>query len=225
MVVPAIEFLFCRMPQHHNATLKTRLFKFEGGNFDLGDDVSIHGFTYGIHMTGGIGKGNLTTITNTGSVGLIANRNCYVTLIQPTILNNVSHSCYSYGGIYYAYGGSLSNNGSIGALNYYSGFSFLGNNRIDTVGFGNSTIIANNNTGVSCQNNSNIRVDGRYSQQLFIYGNTTSQITARRGGVIDRQGANITVEAAHGSATLASPALNTSGNGGAMIVTQTAPAF
>ena len=196
-----------------------------GGNFDLGDDISIHGFTYGIRMTGGIGKGKFTTITNTGSVGLIANRNCYVTLSTPTILNNVSHSCYSYGGIYYAYGGSLSNNGSIGALNYYSGFSFLGNQNIDTVGFGNSTIIANNDIGVLSQNNSNIRVDGRYSQEMFIYGNSDGQLIARKGGVIDRAGSNITVEQAHGSASLASPALNTSGNGGAMIVTQAAPSF
>ena len=195
------------------------------GNIDLGNDISVHGFTYGIYITGGQLQGNLTTITNTGSVGLIANRNCYASLRTPTILNNTYHSCYSYGGIYYAYGGSLSNNGSVGALCHYSGFAFLGNGNVDTVGFGFSTIIANNSTGVYTVDNGVIRVDGRYNQMLYVYGNSTNQMRADRGGVIDRAGANITVAAAHGTDSLASPALNTSGNGGAMIVTQSAPAF
>lgn len=196
------------------------------GNIDLGDDISIHGFTYGIYMIGGIGQGKFTTITNTGSVGFIANRNCYLSLNQPTILNNKYHACYSYGGIYYAYGGSLSNNGSQGALNYYSGFAFLGNNRIDTVGFGNSTIIANNGGyGVYAQMNSVIRVDGRYSQQLYIYGNGNVQLEAQKGGIIDRAGSNITVEAAHGNTTLASPTVNTLGNGGASITTSETVSF
>ena len=197
-----------------------------GGHFDLGDDISIHGFTYGIYMVGGNGKGFQTTITNTSGVGMIANRNCYVTLSQPTILNNVSHACYAYGGQYYAYGGSLSNNGTYGALNFYSGFAFLGNNRTDEVGFGNSTIIANNgNSGVFAQMNSVIRVDGRYNQELYVYGNSSKQLYAQKGGMVDRAGSNITVEAASGNATLASPAVNTIGNGGASITTNETVSF
>lgn len=195
--------------------------QYQGGNISYGDDVSVHGFVYSHHQIGGIALGKKVTFTNSGSVGILADTSSVVYFSLSHSLNHRNHGLYSYGGITYVYGGSLSNNDAQGALNYYNGFAFLGNVNIDTVGYGNSTIIANNAYyGLHAFDGGMIRSDGTYTQYQYIYGNSyLSQVYARRGGIIsaDNSGSRLVVQQQGGVATLFSPAVNTIGNNNAII--------
>jgi len=186
------------------------------------DDVAIHGFTFGVVIYGGSAHLRNFTTTNSGSVGIIANSACQLYAFRCHSLNHRFHAVYSYAGIYFVYGGSMSNCGSIGCLNYYNGFGFLGNNDDpSTVSIGNSSIIANNSAyGVHAYGSGMIRCDGIYSTKQFVYANGTAQIYAHDAGTIHTQnyGGSLVVEAAEGSATLYSPAVNTVGNNNSIIV-------
>lgn len=181
--------------------------------------ISVHGFTYGLYMVGGYYKSRSTTVTNQ-SVGLILNHQSYTEISFCHSLNHESHAVYSYGGHYYVYGGSFSNCGTTGVFNQYNGFGFVGNQNIDTVGFGNSTIIANNGSnGVLAFAGGCMRCDGSYSNKQFVYGNGSSQMLSQNGGIIEASNAtgNLVVEAASGSSTTFSPAVNVIGNNNAII--------
>ena len=197
--------------------------QYRGGNITLTNNVSVHGFVYGFRQVGGISVATDFTVTNTGSVGIIADSNsaCYLNRLHS--LNNKYHAVYSYGGVVYTYSGSMSNNGTYGVLNYYNGWCYTGNTDIDTVGFGNSTIIANNAyNGVHAYDGGMVRCDGIYNQYQYVYGNGTatgSQLYARRGGIIsaDNSGSRLVVLQGNGNATLYSPSVNTIGNNNAII--------
>lgn len=198
--------------------------QYQAGNITLGNDVSVHGFVYGFRQLGGIAVGTRFTITNCGSVGIIADTTSVCYFNQCHSLNHTYHAVYSYGGQTYVYSGSLSNCGTYGVLNYYNGWAYLGNDHIDTVGFGNSTIIANNGySGLHAYDGGMIRCDGNYTQYSYVYGNGSSggaQILAQRGGIIsaDNNGASrLIVVQAFGNATLYSPTVNTIGNNNAII--------
>ena len=194
--------------------------QYRGGNITLSNKVSIHGFVYGFRQLGGISLATDLTITNCGSVGVIADSNsaCYLKRLHS--LNHKYHGVYSYGGNVYTYSGSMSNNGNYGVLNYYNGWCYTGNANIDTVGFGNSTIIANNGyNGVHAYDGGLVRCDGIYSQYQYVYNNGSAQLYARRGGIIsaDNSGSRLIVLQGNGNATLYSPTVNTIGNNNAII--------
>ena len=194
--------------------------QYRGGNITLTNKVSVHGFVYGFRQLGGISLATDLTITNCGSVGVIADSNCAAFLNRLHSLNNRYHAVYSYGGVVYAYAGSMSNNDSYGVLNYYNGWCYTGNTDIDTVGFGNSTIIANNAyNGVHAYDGGMIRCDGIYSQYQYVYNNGFAQLYARRGGIIsaDNSGSRLVVLQGNGNATLYSPSVNTIGNNNGII--------
>tara|TARA_B100000073_G_C23738161_1_gene572908 strand:- start:612 stop:2297 length:1686 start_codon:yes stop_codon:yes gene_type:complete len=194
--------------------------QYRGGNISLSNKVSVHGFVYGFRQLGGISLANDLTVTNTGSVGVIADSNCAAFLNRLHSLNNHYHAVYSYGGVVYAYSGSMSNNGSYGVLNYYNGWCYTGNTTIDTVGFGNSTIIANNQyNGVHAYDGGMVRCDGIYNQYQYVYNNGSAQLYARRGGIIsaDNSGSRLVVLQGNGNATLYSPSVNTIGNNNGII--------
>ena len=194
--------------------------QYQGGNITLSNKVSVHGFVYGFRQIGGISIATDLTITNCGSVGVIADSNsaCYLNRLHS--LNHRYHAVYSYGGVVYAYAGSMSNNDSYGVLNYYNGWCYTGNTDIDTVGFGNSTIIANNAfNGCHAYDGGMIRCDGIYNQYQYVYNNGAAQLYARRGGIIsaDNSGSRLVVLQGNGNATLYSPSVNTIGNNNAII--------
>lgn len=198
------------------------------GSFDFGNNISLHGFTVGINLQyGGLCSADLLTMTNLSGTGIQVGYGAVTTLSNCHILNTSSHAIFSYHGTITCYGGSLSNNGYYGALNHYNGFMFLGNTSVATeglVGFGNSTIIANNNyPGVYVGDGSMVRCDGRYTQPSYVFSNGKvgggAQIAAISGGLIDIAGANLIISQgdAASSAVMLSPAANTIGNGNSYI--------